>query len=60
MTPASPPTSSASSTSPASSHPPGWSVDFAYGLGIAGLVLLLLIFSASPFRADRGFIYIDF
>ncbi len=41
-------------------RPPSWFLDSAWGLAIAFVVLVLLVFSASPFRSDRGFIYIDF
>lgn len=37
----------------------GW-LDASWGLLIALLLLSLLVISASPGRADRGFIYVDF
>lgn len=37
----------------------GW-LDAGWGLLIALLLLSLLVISASPGRADRGFIYVDF
>lgn len=45
---------------PVEVRPPSWFMDSAWGLTIALIVLVLLVFSASPFRSDRGFIYIDF
>ncbi|MBL9009046.1 MAG: hypothetical protein JNJ46_32595 [Myxococcales bacterium] len=34
--------------------------DTVWGVVIALVIALLLILSASPDRADRGFIYVDF
>jgi len=51
------------STPPADPLPPGrsaWPCDAAWGLVIALLVATLVVLSASPQRADRGFIYVDF
>lgn len=51
---------SAPSPSRASGPSCGWLLDAAWGLVLAGVVTLLLLLSASPHRADRGFIYVDF
>jgi len=37
-----------------------WLCDAAWGLAIALLVATLVVLSASPQRAERGFIYVDF